>query len=168
MRIAESFLVVSLLFACAGHPAHTNPELPFYDFAVHQLEQNRSALEALAEALLSETEIDFVGDFGGEGIVAGTPTEFRVPLSAPKRELFAKLFEDANAHFIAKHHSFSGHVFLELGTESCFDRVCSALLLYGPGPNTEPCVGQYKISQAGHCNFDLGERWYIHYGWSRE
>ena len=168
MRIALVVGLMGFLASCAGDTTGEDSGLPFYDFAIRYLGSHRADATLLAQELSREPVIDFVAYNTTDGVIARSPTEFRVPLDERAQEKYKFLFDEADVYYVAKHHSFTGHVFLELGTDDAYDRVFGALLVYGPGLPTESCQGQYRMTEVGHCNFDLGFDWYIHYGWSLE
>jgi hypothetical protein len=168
MRRALLIAAGVLLLAAVALVVRHQTALPYYDRAVIHVALHRSALDALASSLLSEPDIDFVAYSNDGGVIAGSPTELRVDLNEATRHRYEELFARARLYYIAKHHAYPQHAFIELGSGSRFGRDFGVMLLYGPGPTSERCGDQYRHQASGHCHFDLGGRWYLHYGWTTE
>jgi hypothetical protein len=122
-------------------------------------------METLAKAILAEPDFDAVAIVGNE-VVATKPHVFRVDIDAATRSRFRRLLNDAGVVFVSKHHTYVGHAFFDTGSGERFGREFGGMLLYGPGPRTPICDDQFEVSESGWCHFDLGQKWYLHYGWT--
>ena len=161
--LTASAVAVALILG--GLAARVGTTLPEYDHARLHLWINSHEMEALAKAILAEPDFDTVAMIDNE-VVATKPHVFRVEIDAATQSRYRKLLDDAGVGFVSAHHTYLEHAFFDLGSGERFGREFSGMLLYGPGPGTPICDDQFKVSESGWCHFDLGQGWYLQYGWT--
>lgn len=161
--LTASAIAVALILGALV--ARVSGTLPGYDHARLHLWLKSDEMEALAKVILAEQGFDMVAIVENE-VIATKPNVFRVETDSGTRSRYRTLLENAEVPFVSKHHTLVGHAFFDVGSGERFGRDFGGMLLYGPGPGTPLCETQFKVSESGWCHFDLGEGWYLHYGWT--